>query len=330
MNKNGEENGGNDFINIIKDSIVKSLKNMEEERERRKRYNYCTSCDLEFFEEDNIRKYWILWLDILGFSNLVKNREYKLLYEMLSFLSNFYSEKHSHYFVESSMTCSDTCVNVFKAEKTNLIYVLQDIAILQINFIQTFNHLLRGSVVVDEVFFSSVLRTQLNFQKNSIFLFGPGVVKAAKLEQKVKVPVVGVPADLIVPLVCAYLKSPDAYPTKEEDSILFFLFKDCPDCSSYRFIVERLLDGLLNVFFTSGEIIPFLSFVEEFKKGSVFVNDTIFFVDYLGYLLNSADIKDDEKERFIDVHKRIVENLKEKGIFDKSKFLEKYQQFWQL
>lgn len=330
----GKANGGNreyDFVRDFWDIFYKSMKDMEEERERYKRYNYCTLCNLEFFEEDNIGIYWILWLDILGFSNLVMNGKYKLIYEMLSFLSNFYSEKHSHYFVESSVTCSDTCVNLLRAEKTNLVYVLEDIAILQINFIQTFHQLLRGSVVVDKVFFSSVLRAQPNFQKNNIFLFGPGIVRAAKLEQRVRIPVVGISPDLIMPVIYAYLERPEAYPVEEKrDSVLFFLFKDCPDCSDYRFIVENLLSGLLSVFLSSGSIIPLSSFVKGFKEGSIKDSDAMFFVDYLGYLLRSADIEDREKKYFVDIHKKIVESLSEQGITDKSKFLEDYQSFYKL
>ena len=93
----------------------KEIRKEEEEKGRRHiSYNSCTECDLEFFDERNIKKYWIILVDILGFSDLVIKGRLEFIYEMLSFLSNYHSEKHSHFFVKSTITCSDTCINLYE------------------------------------------------------------------------------------------------------------------------------------------------------------------------------------------------------------------------
>jgi hypothetical protein len=298
-------------INEEIDSYLKQVEIRDFERkERRKFFNYCMKCDSEFWKEEHIENKWLLWVDILNFSGMIEEEEYELVYEMLSFLSNFHHDIKP-LALETSLTCSDTCVNIFDPKRTNLVSLIENIAILQINFLRTFRKVLRGALVLDSVFLSYVNRTIGNYNSHQLYFFGNGIIKANKLEKETFYPIISIDSSIILKLSKKARKTPMDCPKADEEVSIYF------GNSNYSNTYKEIWNQL------KGSIQSVNNILKEGKD--------IYFVDYLkilfGYYWHYFETEDAFLE-FLRTHKEIIEegnkSCPEEKCKSKYDFLKKY------
>lgn len=306
------------------DKIIEENQIKEKEQARRRRFfNNCMECNMDFFYSvvrdstaeilnPDVNKYWILWLDILGFKDLIEKEKYEEVFEMLSFLSHFNHEKFKSEALITSIAFSDTFINVYNPNLASfdLIFLLENIGILQSLFIFSFKNLVRGALVFDDLFFFTDAKMSIKYVSNNMYIFGKGIVEAYNLEQKIHYPIIAMDPKITQEIISCYKNSYDKElgiyrdPDYFDNIKIHFL---SPSTSSMKEIMKYLFE----------DDFPLLRKIKNEDK-------EIYYIDYLSRL----ELEEEEGiKEFLNLHKELIETgLKEgkEGVVSKYLFLRNY------
>ena len=263
----------------------------------------CTLCDKRkflYFVEDikGNNKRWIIWLDILGFKEIVLSWDKEKIFKLLSFIKNFFTER---YLSKEVYIFSDTIIVTSQIGEEDLIFILESIAILQIQLIDAFNIFIRGSISIGEIFSFYESYGSLLKQTNSLFLFGKGVIEAYILEQKAKYPIIVLDNILsnVIDLTYNLAENPDwqnKYPEDYENGFLKIFYPQGD--SDFSFLKNRLLKNMISRIKIKNNKNNKNKNIKNNK------NNIYYFVDYLKQLYNietEPNIID-----FIQLHKDLL------------------------
>ncbi len=246
----------------------------------------CSLCSYKSFNKDLKKKetYWIIWIDILGFKNLIeKGDDEDFIFKLISFISNF---SQTDPFIEKSFLFSDTIVMLSKLGSHDLVFLLESLAILQLQVIQIFNQPIRGSLTIGEVSTFTELRGTYNSLISNNYIFGKGIIRAYELENKVSYPLIAVDPDLINLSFELAKKYPDKYPEEVEEGKYTLLF---PHGQSNFSFIKKFLVKMIR---------PLPVKIDQ---------KCLYFIDYLSQLSSLVDTQKEYID-FLRLHKEFIEN----------------------
>jgi len=280
------------FINEFTKEIKEIFEQANDDEKLIKKLDICTRCDIYKFYDANFlnwfrnerNKKWIIWIDILGFKNIISNWSEKKILSLLSFIKNYL---YSNFLLEEVHIFSDTVIATAPLGKQDLIDILEYLAILQLQIVEVFNIFIRGSISIGKIFTFSEFHGTPSKLNMSLFLFGEGLIKAYLLEQKAKYPIIILDEFLVEIINLIFSLAEDIkwryrYPEDYKNGELKLLFPQGD--SNFDFLKNRLLKRMIS----------------SIKIGNI----SYYFIDYLKQLYNIED--EDNITKFLELHRNLL------------------------